>query len=102
MKMKKIVLLILVMLAASGIFIAQQASAFTTHEKPGDTSSPANSAYQSQFKFFDGYFWNMLQHLFTPTDPSTPAQISTFGNGKIAFQSVRDGNNEIYVLEADG
>lgn len=32
----------------------------------------------------------------------TPTQIPVLSNGKIAFQSERDGNREIYIMAPDG
>ncbi len=36
------------------------------------------------------------------TLPQVPAALSAYAGGQIAFTSYRDGNNEVYVMDADG
>lgn len=80
---------------------AQAPSAATTHsaptvQKPATTKAPARRTAPARTK-------TTPEPKPTPSVPAdTPQPPALPGNGKIVFSSRRDGNDEIYVMNADG
>jgi dipeptidyl aminopeptidase/acylaminoacyl peptidase len=70
--------------------------------KPRRVTSRANFGRRGKRILMAASLAALIVSVIAVTDSALTATPILIGNGKIAFMTSRDGNNEIYVMNADG
>jgi TolB protein len=91
---KKLAILLLILFIPIGMLVSCQY--YFKSEKSASTSEPGVAATQEPIH------WVTIAPMTTHTPTPTIQPLQNIPKGRIAFQSERDGNLEIYLVNADG